>query len=47
MTGEAHDQLHVYLLHLIPAIQEVSENGSGKSLKDVEELLNEYPKYFE
>ena len=47
MTGEAHDQLHVYLSHLIPAIQEVSEIGSDESLKNVEELLNEYPKYFE
>jgi hypothetical protein len=47
MTGEAHDQLHVYLSHLIPAIQEVSESGSDESLKNVEELLNEYPKYFE
>ena len=47
MTGEAHDQLHVYLSHLIPAIQEVSENGSDESLKNVEELLKEYSKYFE
>jgi len=47
MTGEAHDQLHVFLTHLIPAIQEVSESGSDESLKNVEELLNEYPKYFE
>ncbi len=47
MTGEAHDQLHVYLSNLIPAIHEVSENGSDESLKNVEGLLKEYPKYFE
>ena len=47
MTGEAHDQLHVFLTHLIPAIQEVSENESDESLEKVELLLSEYPKYFE
>lgn len=47
MTGEAHNQLHIFLVPFIPAVQGVSTNGSVESLKEVEEMLQEYPKYFE
>lgn len=46
MTGEAHNQLHVYLTHLSPAIEKLSSNGSEESLKNVSELLEIYPDYF-
>ncbi len=47
MTGEAHNQLHAFLIPFIPAVQEFSANASVESLQEVEELLQEYPKYFE
>lgn len=47
MTGEAHNQLHAFLIPFIPSVQKISTNGSVESLKEVEELLQEYPKYFE
>lgn len=47
MTGEDHNKLHTYLEHLIPAVQEASANSSADSVKKVEDLLQEYPQYFE
>lgn len=46
MTGEAHNQLHVFLTSFIPAVQEVAKTGSAESLKTVTDLLHKYPKYF-
>lgn len=47
MTGEAHDQLHVFLMAYMPAVRELAESGATGSVDRVEGLLNEYPKYFE
>ena len=47
MTGEAHNQLHVFLTAYIPAVHEVSESGTDEALTEVQDLLAEYPAYFE
>jgi hypothetical protein len=47
MTGEAHNQLHAFLVSFIPAVGEMAENGSEESRETVSRLLRLYPKYFE
>ncbi len=47
MTGEAHNQLHVYLTGYIPAVKTLSENGDLKSAMQVKHYLEFYDDYFE
>lgn len=47
MEGAAHDQLHVYLVSFIPAVEKAASTGSPESLKKAEDLLSKYPQYFE
>jgi hypothetical protein len=47
MTGDAHDQLHVYLTGYIPAVETLSESGRIEDAKKVTRYLEEYDEYFE
>jgi hypothetical protein len=47
MTGEAHDQLHVYLTGYIPAVAALSETGRIEDAKKVKNYLEIYDQYFE
>lgn len=47
MTGEAHNQLHVFLTAYIPAVEKAFKSGSDESLTEVRGLLAKYPEYFE
>jgi len=47
MTGEAHNQLHVYLTGYIPAVQALSESGNLDDAKKVEHYLEIYDDYLE
>jgi hypothetical protein len=47
MTGEAHDQLHVYLMGYIPAVDALSESGRLKDAGKVKHYLEIYDDYFE
>ena len=47
MTGAAHEQLHVFLTPFIPAVTELSEQGSDASLEQVTHALRNYQNYFE
>ena len=46
MSGEAHDQLHLFLTPFIPAVKSLSETGSTKSLEEVKLALHNYANYF-
>jgi len=47
MTGEAHNQLHVYLTGYIPAVKALSQNGDSESAKQVKHYLEIYDDYLE
>lgn len=47
MTGEAHNQLHIFLTEFMPVVKELSETGDSESSNRAKELLHSYPKYFE
>ncbi len=47
MTGEAHNQLHVYLTGYIPAVQELSKTGNLEDAKKVKHYLEIYDDYLE
>ncbi len=47
MTGEAHDQLHVYLTGYIPAVAALSKSGRIEDAKKVTRYLEKYDEYFE
>jgi hypothetical protein len=47
MTGEAHDQLHVYLMGYMPAVDALSESGRIEDAKKVKHYLEIYDEYFE
>jgi len=47
MTGEAHDQLHVYLMGYMPAVATLSESGRMEDAKKVKHYLEIYDDYFE
>jgi len=47
MQGEAHEQLHHFLLPLRDRITCLKENGDKQQVKEIKGLLEEYPKYFE
>jgi hypothetical protein len=46
MTGEAHNQLHKYLMAYIPAVEKMAKEGTKAGAASVRELLELYPKYF-
>lgn len=47
MTGSAHDQLHLFLSPYIPAVHELSHEGTEKALEKVKHKLHGYQSYFE
>ncbi len=47
MTGEAHNQLHVYLTGYIPAVQALAESGDLEAAKKVKHYLEIYDDYLE
>lgn len=46
MEGEAHEQLHNYLLPLKMKLNKLDGTNDAEVLKDIENYLKEYPKYF-
>jgi hypothetical protein len=46
MTGEAHTQLHRFLMDLIPAIEKLVAREGDQEVRRVKELLAVYPRYF-
>ncbi len=47
MTGDAHDQLHKFLVLYMPAVSALEETGGEPELKHVKDLIGAYPKFFE
>ncbi len=47
MTGDAHDQLHTYLMAYINAVGALSESGDVHDAKTVGHYLKKYIEYFE
>lgn len=47
MTGEAHDQLHAYLLGYMPAVAALAESGRVEDAQRVEHYLERYGDFFE
>jgi hypothetical protein len=47
MSGDAHNQLHVYLTGYIPAVADLSEFGRTDDAEKVKHYLEKYDKYFE
>ncbi len=47
MTGEAHDELHKFLVLYMPAVGSLEETGGESELKKVKDLIGAYPKFFE
>ncbi|MGI1679450.1 MAG: hypothetical protein K6L75_11995 [Cellvibrionaceae bacterium] len=47
MTGEAHDQLHLFLASYFPAVRKLSEEGTEEAFQKVKHVLLDYQSYFE
>ena len=47
MTGDAHDQLHVYLTGYMPAVAALSDSGRIEDAQKVTHYLEKYGDYFE
>lgn len=47
MTGEAHQQLHLFLAQLLPAVTALKETGDAAAASQVQALLVQFPQYFE
>ncbi|MBX7203795.1 MAG: hypothetical protein K1X81_00065 [Bacteroidia bacterium] len=47
MQGEAHEQLHHFLLPLRDRIARLKENGDKQQVEEIKGWLEEYTKYFE
>ena len=47
MTGAGHDQLHVYLNGLVPAVNSLGKNGQVADAEKVQQQLALYRDYFE
>ncbi|MFN0274794.1 MAG: hypothetical protein ACKVPJ_03535 [Chitinophagales bacterium] len=47
MTGEAHDQLHNFLLPLREKIEQLKEKKNVEAVKDIQSYINNYYNYFE
>jgi len=47
MTGDAHGELHKFLVVLMPAVEELASSGGEGKLAVVRDLLDSYPRFFE
>lgn len=47
MTGDAHNELHKYLMDYIPAVDSLAARGDHESAKHVHGLLATYSEFFE
>lgn len=47
MTGAAHNQLHLFLAPYIPAVTELSQEGTEEALQKVKHALHDYQSFFE
>ena len=47
MTGEAHNQLHNYLLPLKEQYEQLDENSGSESVQKIKDYLHIYSSYFE
>lgn len=47
MTGDAHDQLHMYLTGYIAAVASLSESGRIEDAEKIRGYLEKYVEYFE
>lgn len=47
MTGDAHEQLHVYLSGFMPAVSALSKSGGIEDAGKVRRYLEKYDEYFE
>jgi hypothetical protein len=50
MTGDAHNQLHIFLDKLIPEVERLAEQGEEagkKTMERIRELIAEYDRHFE
>lgn len=47
MTGEAHNQLHNYLLPLKEQYEQLDENSGSESVQKIKDYLHTYSSYFE
>ena len=47
MSGDAHDQLHVYLMGYISAVDALSQSGDIQDARKVRYYLGQYIAYFE
>ncbi len=47
MTGEAHDELHKFLVLYMPAVSSLEEAGGESEMKRVKDLIGAYPMFFE
>ena len=46
MTGDAHDQLHEFLMHYLPAVNNLAQFGKIEDADNIKYLLSNYNKYF-
>lgn len=47
MQGEAHEQLHHFLLPMRERITRLKESGDKQQVEEIKDWLEEYPEYFE
>ena len=47
MSGDAHNQLHVYLTGYIPAVAALSDSGQIADAEKIKNYLDKYSDYFE
>jgi len=47
MSGQAHDQLHIYLMEYIPVVDALLTSGKAEDAKKVRYYLEQYIEYFE
>jgi len=47
MTGDAHNQLHIYLTGYIPAVAALSDSGQIADAEKIKHYLEKYGDYFE
>jgi hypothetical protein len=47
MTGQAHNQLHIFITGYLPAIKKLSDNGQMEDAKVVDHYLTTYTEFFE
>jgi len=47
MTGDAHNQLHIYLTGYIPVVAALSDSGQIADAEKIKHYLEKYGDYFE